>query len=189
MNDSSQELPPLIGSLRGRREVGVYVPDVSLKDAMKNEPFVMRVDMPRTYEFLDVIQIEDPMNAVMPMQGRTQLAYAFMYDPEQELSQRFYLTSVLSDIAFPWHVLKAEIPVYCKYLGISTHNGAVVTHVKTHVSQNNYDAFEKELTSLGYLLVKGKKYDRSAALSNLYKTKSAEMNEDANEKTTEGAPE
>lgn len=171
----TEEAKKLLDSLTEHRMVQVYIPDISLEEAMKNEPYVLRVDCPPTYSFLDVLQIEDPLHAQIPLQGRTTLAYAFMVDPTKDVTHRFYITSLLPDVSFPWYSPQdgeEEVFMGCQYLGITTHSGVPVTHVRVSPPADRFDQFEEEIRSIGYRLVIAKRYDRGAALSNLYKARS-----------------
>jgi hypothetical protein len=167
----------LLDTLKVVRRVEIYIADISLDEAMKNEPYVLYVDLPHNAQFLQVLQIEDPLSAVMPLQGRTQLAYVWMVDAEaKDRPVRWHFTGLLPDVDFPWHgALEGAPPVVCAVLGMSTHSGAVITHVQTQVSPSDYERFEAEVQELGYRLVPCKRYDRATALSNLYKARSEDI--------------
>lgn len=173
MNDTTK----LLDSLKAQRRVEIYVADISLEEAMKNEPYVHFLDLPRGSQFLQIVQIEDPLSSLVPLQGRTQLAYAWMVDATaKERPERWHFTGLLPDVDFPWHGPPATThPVVCTVLGMSTHSGVVVTHVQTSVSPDKYEQFEKEIQETGYRLVPMKRYDRATALANLYKARSGEL--------------
>ena len=174
----------LMESLSHKREFRVFIPDITLKEAMKNEPYVLRVMVPKFAEFLEVVQIQDPFAGIsaLGVGNAPQTAYAFLVDPTIESDRRFYLTAVFPHQPFPWPVdhhtrqaLCDEMPVECQALGITTHSGVPILHVQTAVMPSNYELFEKELQEFGYRIVESKPYTKSEALVQLYKANSAKV--------------
>jgi hypothetical protein len=174
-----------IDTLKKKRELRVFYPDISVEEALKNEPYLMRVKLPIIYKFLQVLQIQDPLAGLgVPGVGMSsKLAYAFLVDPEEELEARFYLTSLMPDIPFPWHDDDGPYDdgifpaVTCRTLGITTHNGVPILHVSTLVGLDDYEDFEEEVQKVGYRLVDGARYKDGAALHNLYKSNASKIRE------------
>lgn len=160
--------PLLTDCLSGKRIFRVFIPDVSLEETQKNEPYVLRIVLPARHVFLQVLQIESPLAGFGVLGGAPQLSYAFLCDVESEESSRFYVTSVFSEHEFPWHRSSVD-PVICETLGISTHSGIPLLHVMVSVGRRDYDAFESSIKDLGYRLFDAKPYTRSEELINLYK--------------------
>lgn len=175
-----------IESLTKRRELRVFYPSISMEEALKNEPYLMRVKLPIRYQFIKVLQIQDPLAGVVAIPGvgtGLKLAYAFLVDPDEEEQENFYITSLMPDIPFPWHDVNklrrgiAETLVTCHVLGITTHSGVPILHVSTLVSPKAYEVFEQEVKECGYRLVEGARYTDGASLINLYRSSASKVRE------------
>lgn len=170
-----------IDTLTKKRELRVFYPDISVEEALKNEPYLMRVKLPAIFEFLQVLQIQDPLAGVVNIPGvgsGSKLAYAFLVDPDAEEDVRFYLTSLMPDIPFPWHDEGYLGPaIRCGVLGITTHNGVPILHASTLVERSAYEDFEKEVQDRGYRLVDGARYKDGSSLINLFKSNAGKVRE------------
>jgi hypothetical protein len=154
-----------------KRSFLVFVPDIEMKEAMKNEPYVLRIHLPRIYSFLEVVQIENPLVGISALGMGPQTAYAFLVDPTTEVNRRFYITAIFPHMHFPW----GDTRVRCSPRGISTHSGVALLHVETNVEHDDYDWFERNIQEMGYRLVDAKPYTQSAELVNLYKANLEEL--------------
>ena len=190
----------LLESLGSKREFRVFVPDITMQEAMKNDPYVLRIVLPNFSEFLEVIQIQDPFAGLSALGtgNAPQTAYAFLVDPDVPTTRNFYLTAVFPHQPFPWPVvtrgarqlLSNDTPVNCFTLGITTHSGVPILHVQTRVHHHDYTQFEQELKEFGYRIVEAKPYTKSEALVNLYKASIDKVRDAAGGKeSTDGAKE
>lgn len=152
--------------LTGQRMFQVFIPDIDMKEAMKNQPYVLRIDLPGRYQFLDVIQIENPLAGISALGMGPQTAYAFLVDPEQEVNHRFYVTAVFPHMPFPW---SENGIVFCRSCGITTHSGVPLVHIQTGICSDDYEWFEEQVKGMGYIVVLGKRYEKSDQLLNLYR--------------------
>ena len=164
----------IVDTLCNTREFRVFIPDITLQEAMKNQAHVMRVLLPEDAQFLKVLQIEDPLAGISAVGNQAQTAYAFLVDPGKKATLRFYLTIVFPHMPFPWHnsgVFRgdADRVVTCTPLGTTTHSGVPVLHVGTQVPAKYYEEFEEAVKERGYVLVDMKPYTKSAALVELYR--------------------
>lgn len=176
----------MLSSLSDDRVFRVFTPDVSLADAQRNEPYALRITVPAGSQFLGVPQIASPMAGMGMLAGTPQVAYAFLCNPAVEELRNVYVTAVFSERAFPWHVVAASASeirtvagggteleysqeVFCTPIGITSHNGVPLLHVRVDVHWADYDRFESELVSAGYRVIPSKPYAQAESLIELYR--------------------
>jgi len=165
-------------NLSGVRRFSVFVPDITIEEARKNEPYVLYVDLPKGSKLLEVIQIDSPLDGLMGVKVGSTTGYAFMLDPTCEEPERTYFTCVFSNHDIPWVPLPAsnceeEAPtttddLRCAFVGCTSHNGIPLFHIKVSLVGADYGGFENELVSMGYRLVPGKLYDMADKLKALH---------------------
>jgi len=155
----------------------VYTPDLTpeqIKDISR--PYVLKVNLPQSAEFLEVLQIESPLKSVAAgLAGMLQslLAYSFLMDASDETTQPWFIICCFSNKEFAWHgtKLRQNEDIYCQPLGVSVHTGVPLLHIRTsleHPGEDSYEKLEAELVEAGYAIAPAKLYDRSNALTNLY---------------------
>lgn len=175
----------ILESLSAQRSFNIFIPDITLAEAQKNEPYVLRISVPAGSQFLGVVQIASPLAGLGALAGNPQIAYAFLCDPESEERRNVYITAVFSEMSFPWHTHTEQATwlkkhgglfeerhpqrAFCAPLGLTSHNGVPLLHVRVDVSPDDYEEFEKELVENHYRIVPAKPYTQSEALINLYK--------------------
>jgi hypothetical protein len=189
-----QEQPdlPIINSLTGRRIFNVYVPDVTMAQAKEIKAHVLKFVLPDKVQFIDALQIESPLAALLPSMGSSQLGYAFMYDPSVMNMVTFYITSVHSNVEFPWmsqpniDALITYIPLLCMPLSATVHSGLPLLHVRLN-PLGAYASFESELAQAGYTVVNTKVYRRDEAIKSLAKIFPHAVNKPPSSPTTPDA--
>lgn len=169
----------LLDSLTGTREFRVFVPDITMAEAMKNEPYVLRIILPPNYSFVQVLKIENPLAGIVSMLGDAgKIAYAFMVEPSQDTPKRVYITSVFGDNHFPWHANDGDpTPVLADTLGVTTHSGVPIFHLRSDVAPENYEQFEKEVAAATYRIVDAVPYTQNKQLIDMYKAYSKDLME------------
>jgi len=164
----------LLDTLTAQREFRVFVPDITLQEAMKNEAHVLRFILPRGAEFLEVIQISDPLAGLSALGGSPQTAYTFLVDPEEKSTSNVYVTPVFPHMPFPWHRESMRIitrkALGCETLGITTHSGVPILHIGVHAPEDHQEQFERDVQQAGYRIVDVKLYTRGGELVSLYRS-------------------
>jgi len=176
----------ILDTLSTQRVFRVFIPDITLAEAQHNDPYVLKIVLPAGSHFFGVPQIASPLAGMGMLAGTPQVSYAFLCDPDETETRNVYITAVFSERAFPWHgVVKAspelsqrpgggldfEYPqgAFCIPLGITSHNGVPLLHVRVDVHVADYDRFEDELRSAGYRIVAAKPYTQAESLIELFK--------------------
>ena len=163
----------IIEDVKDKREFQVFIPDITLEEAQKNEIHVIRIFLPYKHKFLGMIQIDDPLVGISSIRGASQAAYTFLITPGDELCCRFYVTPVFPHIPFPWYdrdnYRYKHAVIFCEELGITVHSGMPLLHISVSTDPQYYDQFEAELKDIGYRIVDSKPYTRSEVLLNFYR--------------------
>jgi hypothetical protein len=157
----------------------VFLPDVSQEDAQKNVPWVMRFDLPKGYQFMEVVEIDQPLNHVMSSMGMPPtktVGYVFEVPSHvKEIGVPLFVTSVFGSVDVPWpdKGYGKSGDLTCLYLGCTSHSGIPLFHAGLQVCHEQWedrlrlaDEFQKELEA-GYLFVKPKEYDSDKRLQAL----------------------
>lgn len=179
-----------IVGLTDERVFNVFIPDITLEEARKNDPYVLRVTVPVGSSLLDVLQISSPLAGLGALAGTAQTAYAFLCNPREPDTCNVYITAVFSERPFPWHAvaegqessvaavryakgglayLEYTQEAFCSPVGITTHNGVPLLHVRIDVHCDAYASFEADLSSAGYRIVPAKAYVQAEPLIALLK--------------------
>lgn len=181
---------PLLDTLTSKRAFNIFVPDVTLEDVRKNDQYVLRIQVPRGAALLGVTQIASPLAGLGVLAGSPQVAYAFLCDPDEEETTNVYVTAVFSEQTFPWHAKTGSLeplrkytkggcleilhaaPAHCEPIGITSHSGVPLLHVRVDVAPEKYEVFEAELHAAGYMVIPAKPYEQARALVEMYKASS-----------------
>ncbi len=173
----------ILDQLQSKKKFHVVCADITPEQVNKNDPYVLRVDLPRDYQFIEVTQIASPAACISPLLASSQIAYSFLIDAKEQMGKpynsRLYITSLFSEVEFPWsnpssYVPEAQPRIICRVLGITTHSGVPILHTGVELQYvaraSGYDEFEEELVSAGYKLIGTKTYGAAAALVDMFKS-------------------
>jgi len=150
----------------------VFVPDISREDANRNVPWVMRVDVPENALFLEVVEIDYPLNPLMGVLGpspKKTIGYAYQFFRPLGRIHPVFITSVFTGTDVPWPAGSTEPrcgDLQCRYLGTTSHTGILLVHLSTRVYDEGLkedpvvlaDELEEEMEDT-YLIVRPKEYD------------------------------
>lgn len=157
----------MIESLTASRLFRCFIPDITLEDAMKAGPCVLKFLVPRGSEFIRTLLVEDVSSSISPLiRGRVTLSYAFLLHVEEEEMVPVYLTSLLSEVPFPWSTEQSDLQ--CKVLDVSSHGGIVLLHAQVTPPATREEEFEKTVTEAGYQIVPTKPYTLGRQLHEAY---------------------
>ncbi len=159
------------------------MPDVSLENAQRNLPWVMRVDLPKGFLFHEVVEIDQPESAVLSSMGippTKTTGYVFeVPSGVEEIGIPLFITSVFGGVDVPWpkEGYGKAGDLTCLYLGCTSHHGVPLFHAGLQVCYENWedrirlaDELQKELEA-GYLIVAPKEYDTDKRLRALMQAK------------------
>jgi hypothetical protein len=164
---------PFLDSLTDRRVFRVFIPAITKDQLKENQPYVIRIVIPKGAQFLEVMQIEPVSAGLGAFSGSSTTAYAFLCDHDVKETETFYTTSWFSDRPMPWasgqsakYVDATPFPkICCSPLNTTSHSGIPLLHLRVCVVPTDYKAFEAELVTVGYVIINTKPYDSESLLA------------------------